>query len=453
MAEYASQLQVLMYPYDTRFNPLPVPTSNMFDAPRVCIEINTQWVSHLDGLLARLLWRDAWTGDESDVDRAIAQVSALIARLGVIGDCMACCDDLIAELDLIKAQLARAARLNQSQIRVIITQTQNDYHDYIINNYTDWGDDITNVYPQLGYGNSGDANRDKALCIICHRFVDLVSDWVIKNIDAKVANQQTVLDVTELVAAAAGLGAWLFGELSYGAMFRNIQDTLDAEVPILSGWITSVSAGARSAFQDTVARDDVACAWYNVLKGATPTATSFVASISGLSLTGNAETIRAKIADALVPVTEPTQPSQEHVFFIFAALWDQAIQAAIQGIVLDDCLCVDAGLTPVIDTSGAWVGGGYGGSIAQDGNFWVVTATAASATSDMRIVIKSETGVAFLLTDLTYPSGGPSCTFWTGSPNFFDSCGFGIYYPSVAMNQFGVTNPYGIQIRFRMIAA
>jgi hypothetical protein len=340
MPDYSDQSKLGLYPYDTRYRAIPAPTVGIFDAPTVGLCINVEWAGHVDGALERLLWPDAWEGDDATKQFAVSQITALLVSLMLRNECgMTCCDDIIAELDLIKAQLAKPARPSQSQIRITITQMQNDYHDYIINNYTNWGDDITNVYPQLSYGNSGDANRDKALCIICHRFVDLVSDWVIKNIDAKVANQQTVLAVTEFVAAAAGLGAWLFGELSYGTMFRNIQDTLDAEVPILSGWITSVSAGARSAFQDTVARDDVACAWYNVLKGATPTATSFVASISGLSLTGNAETIRAKIADALEPVTEPTQPSQEHVFFIFAALWDQAIQAAIQGIVLDDCLC------------------------------------------------------------------------------------------------------------------
>lgn len=78
----------VLRPFDVRHRPLPVPTPDVFDSPRVYLCVNGAWASHVDGVLERLLFRDAWAGTDSEVQRAIEQIRALLAALGGNGGCM-----------------------------------------------------------------------------------------------------------------------------------------------------------------------------------------------------------------------------------------------------------------------------------------------------------------------------------------------------------------------------
>lgn len=73
-------------PYDTRFDPAPTPNVGVFESPTVNLAINALWVSHLDGLLERLLWSDAWSGTETEIDVAIQEVQKLLVVLGSGGN-------------------------------------------------------------------------------------------------------------------------------------------------------------------------------------------------------------------------------------------------------------------------------------------------------------------------------------------------------------------------------
>jgi len=79
----------IIYPYDPRFVPLPAPVHDVFDEPSIMLCINAEWASHLDGLLERLLYFDAWDGTDEERERAIGQVWRLLASLG--GKNMGCC--------------------------------------------------------------------------------------------------------------------------------------------------------------------------------------------------------------------------------------------------------------------------------------------------------------------------------------------------------------------------
>lgn len=78
---------------DPRKLPVPVPDTGIFDTPTVRICVNSKWVSHIDGVLGRLLEPDAWIGTESEVEAAIQQVLELQALLDEMGNCDVC-DDL-----------------------------------------------------------------------------------------------------------------------------------------------------------------------------------------------------------------------------------------------------------------------------------------------------------------------------------------------------------------------
>lgn len=81
----------IVAPYDPRLRPLPPPDTGIFDCPQVQICINSKWVSHLDGLIERLAFRDAWLASEAETDRAIGEITKLLAALKV--DNMSCCCD------------------------------------------------------------------------------------------------------------------------------------------------------------------------------------------------------------------------------------------------------------------------------------------------------------------------------------------------------------------------
>lgn len=65
----------------------PVPSAGVFDSPGVQICLNTEWVSHLDGLIGALLERTAWVGTETEIDTAIQEVHKLLVKFCDVGDC------------------------------------------------------------------------------------------------------------------------------------------------------------------------------------------------------------------------------------------------------------------------------------------------------------------------------------------------------------------------------
>lgn len=77
----------MLRPFDVRHRPFPVPASDIFDSPTVCVQVNGAWASHVDGVLERLLYRDAWAGTDAEIERAIGEVRRLLAALGESTPC------------------------------------------------------------------------------------------------------------------------------------------------------------------------------------------------------------------------------------------------------------------------------------------------------------------------------------------------------------------------------
>lgn len=71
----------VIHPYDVRLDPLPIPEAGIFDAPQVKICINAKWAGHIDGLLDRLLYEDAWVGSDEEISGAFQQIRQLLVAL------------------------------------------------------------------------------------------------------------------------------------------------------------------------------------------------------------------------------------------------------------------------------------------------------------------------------------------------------------------------------------
>jgi Collagen triple helix repeat (20 copies) len=67
--------------YDARRAPLVPPAALWNQAPYRRLCVNAQWASHLDGQIARLLYRDAWKGTDEAIDQAILQTTYILAAL------------------------------------------------------------------------------------------------------------------------------------------------------------------------------------------------------------------------------------------------------------------------------------------------------------------------------------------------------------------------------------
>lgn len=80
----------ILRPFDPRHVPLPVPSADVCDAPQVSICVNTHWWSHLDGMISRLLYRDAWEGTDDEIQRGIDGIQEILA-VGRVGSMGCCC--------------------------------------------------------------------------------------------------------------------------------------------------------------------------------------------------------------------------------------------------------------------------------------------------------------------------------------------------------------------------
>lgn len=72
---------------DPRKLPVSIPEAGIFDEPNIKICLNTDWASHVDGVLGRLLEPDAWIGTDEEIEAAIQEVMKLQAILNPIGEC------------------------------------------------------------------------------------------------------------------------------------------------------------------------------------------------------------------------------------------------------------------------------------------------------------------------------------------------------------------------------
>lgn len=70
----------VLYPYDTRPHPHAAPETDIFECPYYCFQVNTLWWSHIEGVLERLCYDDAWTGTDEEKTRAIYMINKLRAE-------------------------------------------------------------------------------------------------------------------------------------------------------------------------------------------------------------------------------------------------------------------------------------------------------------------------------------------------------------------------------------
>jgi hypothetical protein len=197
-----------------------------------------------------------------------------------------------------------------------------------------YDDDILNVAPLFEKEVGNDDYIDTVLCKMLHDWVEVNCVSLANQIDDKNERIDDIRSIYLKINAAVidieeELAGWLFPELE-------ILYDLAAEVGNeLASWYTAQIAGWFTddsvPYRDLNAREEVQCAMYSALKDTTIEFGVWSASLTSVSLTGNAETIREMIDDC---------NQSERAFVAWFAMYNALVAAVKKGAVIDQCPCV-----------------------------------------------------------------------------------------------------------------
>lgn len=331
--DYSSEGKLSLFPYDPRYRPISPPTAGIFDAPTTQICLNVEWVGHIEGVLDRLLWRDAWQGDFSTQEWAIAQIRKLLIQFIQRNPCG---DDempyLLRQNPTNKCQLQQSVdggvtwslafdyslcipRSNAVQNYTVYNQIQQTIHNY---NQT-WNSNptVNNYAPNMVYDESSDdINRDIIICYAIGVFYDMV----VKGYVELVASNND--EVAAVGGTLAGAAVSTFGTPFAGAL-----------VGVIVGGLVKLMATVGAGIQQSTleaGRDEVICCMYTGLRGETPTETRFQQSVDSCDLEGDAEIARS--------ILQPLLQGHD-VYLAFLRFANEGFQFAESGL-LPDCPCV-----------------------------------------------------------------------------------------------------------------
>lgn len=359
MADYSTEGKLQLYPYDTRFRPIAPPTTGIFDEPLMSICFNVKWAAHIDGVLERLMWRDAWKGDKATQLWAIDQIQRLMSLMLLRNPC----GETMTNFKL-RQNPANPCQLQQSTnngaswalaFDYSLCQQRNLGNEYLIeqniqNIYQTWNNTTTNTEinqyaPEQTFRSStGDSEelldaRDKALCSALQIYVAAFCETILElnSLGFFAAN---------LVAAGLGVAGAVIGAIGViGAAPSG-----GTSLPVFLGLSAAVIGLGSSLFQglteailkDTDARQELACCMYKNLRDQVPNQASFIASADGCDdLSANAEMMRSHLAETLNGIDATDQ------FHAFINLLGEQTRYGELGL-LPDCPCDECILEEIV---------------------------------------------------------------------------------------------------------
>lgn len=265
------------------------PSVGIFDEPTRCYRINKQWAAIVMGLASWLteiaVWRDASDEGYAAIDE--------ISKFLVGDDCMsfqlrqnpdnACVLDQSLDggatwLSIFDFSLCQSLTdgsqtvINQNAVNTY-NQTLNQFQNTIYNNYVqNYVSSITDIHPELGYGDADDAFRDNALCYSLSNLVDAICDSALQVLSESenVANDLK----SSLALVGAVLGIFLLAGSGIGLPAAAIMASSLAASGI--GIAAAVGAAIYDKFQeisevsltDESAKEELVCCLYGEMIGA-----------------------------------------------------------------------------------------------------------------------------------------------------------------------------------------
>ena len=286
------------------------PAVGVQDEPYRCYRLNNAWAKILMGWMSMLTEIKGWDGATDERHPGIVGVETFL--LGE--DCMSfqlrqnpvipCLIEQSADGGLswspaFDLSLCTSIVDGSSQITTVSnfyntafnTFQENVYNNYV-NNYIS---SITDIVPELGYGDGDDSFRDEALCYALSKFIDIVCEAGIEAFDALDETADDLKTALYLAVAISGIIA-----LAATGVGTPAAIALAAQAALwASGIGAATSLGAtlfdhftgtnRSAYEDLQAREDVVCCLLSTLEGVNVDRDDFENAFACTGLSVNAQ--------------------------------------------------------------------------------------------------------------------------------------------------------------------
>jgi len=327
-----------------RINRQP-PDIGIFDPPTRCFIINQEWWTIVSGMVDWLADVAAWPAAQDEEYAAIKEIQRFMQGV----ECMdfalrqSPADNCILQqtldggttwTDVFDFSLCATIQdqSNSVNIQNAITYVQptfqDTYNDYITNYVAAPSD----VHPDLAYSAENRTELNAAYCNAVWTLVNILADNSIEyyrdfnelqnEINIGIAIATVVLSVIALAGAVPTAGASLAALAPLAALWGV---SIGVAATLGNALVDSYQAHTIDQFQDTNAREEVACYIVENLSGEDNTHATMIATIQGHTLTDNA----AAIADVLAIVIEAPA-----TYAAFLEKWQNNLEYAEAGIEL-----------------------------------------------------------------------------------------------------------------------
>jgi hypothetical protein len=325
----------------------------------------------------------------------------------------------------------------------------NTIYDDVYNTWNDAGQTIVSIAPQLDIDTGDPVDIDRLFCLAFRMLINALCQTAIQQAGQDTNGRRDIVKgISAALTGVAGAGGIALGIGGAGA---GLVAFIGGPWTLLGLAIGGVAVGIGSlfiqsdvsAYEDTIARDDVLCAIYNKTTGLAMTESAFSNALSDATFSPSSNA--GKIATMMQPFL-----SDQTMYLQFLSLANQ-LYNVINLTALPDCPC-QQNLVPIINS--VWDPLHISGTLSgpDSGGMWTVTTT--DRTSDRAFTLMATGNVDFVLTDITY-SANPSCqVFVLNVSPFYIGCPGINVYSAQACDEFhstwAGTGPY--TMNFRMIA-
>ena len=296
--------------WDVRLMP---PDVGIFDEPTRCYRINKHWAAIVMGMVSWLAELPVWVEAEHEGYSAIEEIQ----RFLVGNDCMSqfqlrqkpgdfcilqqSLDGGSTWVDAFDFSLCEAIQdgsNSTTQVNNFYTNNfqtfQNNVYNHYVENYVS---SVTDIHPELGYGDSDDEFRDDALCFALGKLIDSVCIAANEFFEGQA---QTANDLqTSLAIAGAVIGIIALAASGVGTPAAALLATQAGLWAAGIGIGTALGSALydhyldtnQAAYNDGAAREELLCCLYGELQGANVDHADLIAAFSCTGLSANAQAI------------------------------------------------------------------------------------------------------------------------------------------------------------------
>jgi len=261
------------------------PTVGIFDSPTRCYIVNKEWASHIMGMVHLLADVMAWKNADDEGYFAITEILKFMQGM----ECMDFSlrqnpeDNCILQqtldggenwTDVFDFSLCETIQdgASNTAIQNNYYNELNNFQNNVYNNYVaNYAGDITNIHPELGYGDNDDTYRDDALCYSLGKLIDSICEASLAALEAtedvgndlrtSLALISAVLGILILAGTGIGLAPAAIMAASLAAAGIGLGAAIGAAI------YDKLQEIAIESLTDETAKDELQCCLKDAMEG------------------------------------------------------------------------------------------------------------------------------------------------------------------------------------------